>query len=82
MLFQSESFQVAFVKDNIAEFKFCVPGSVNKLSQQTLSDCGAALKELAANKDIKGIVIEGEEYKLSQYADDTSIISDGTHCCH
>ena len=30
------------------------------------------------NKDIKGIVIEGEEYKLSQYADDTSIISDGS----
>ena len=30
------------------------------------------------NKDIKGIVIEDEEYKISQYADDTSIISDGS----
>ena len=61
MLFQSESFQVAFVKDNIAEFKFCVPGSVNKLSQQTLSDCGAALKELAANKDIKGMIFTSDK---------------------
>ena len=30
------------------------------------------------NQDIKGITIEGEEYKLSQYADDTSLISDGS----
>jgi hypothetical protein len=27
---------------------------------------------------MKGIVIEGEEYKLSHYADDTFIISDGS----
>jgi hypothetical protein len=30
------------------------------------------------NKDIKGIIMECEEYKLSQYADDTCIISDGS----
>lgn len=30
------------------------------------------------NKDIKGIIIEGEEYKLSQYADDTTLFSDGS----
>lgn len=30
------------------------------------------------NKDIKGITIDGEEYKISQYADDTSIILDGS----
>lgn len=29
-------------------------------------------------KDIKGIIIEGEEYKLSQYADDTTLFSDGS----
>jgi hypothetical protein len=29
-------------------------------------------------KTFKGIIIKGEEYKLSQYADDTSIISDGS----
>ena len=31
------------------------------------------------NKDIKGIIIDGEEYKISQYADDTSILLDGSH---
>lgn len=30
------------------------------------------------NKDIKGINIDGEEYKISQYADDTSLITDGS----
>jgi hypothetical protein len=30
------------------------------------------------NKDIKGITIDGEEFKISQYADDTSIILDGS----
>ena len=61
MLYKSDSFEVAFVKGNIAEFKFCVPGSVNKLSQQTLQDCAAALKELAANKDIKGMVFTSDK---------------------
>ena len=30
------------------------------------------------NKEIKGISINGEEYKLSQYADDTQLILGGT----
>lgn len=30
------------------------------------------------NKNIKGINIDGEEYKISQYADDTSLITDGS----
>ena len=30
------------------------------------------------NKEIKGISINGKEYKLSQYADDTQLILDGT----
>lgn len=30
------------------------------------------------NRDIKGIVIYGIEYKLSQYADDTSLVLDGS----
>ena len=30
------------------------------------------------NNDIKGIIINGNEYKLSQYADDTQLILDGT----
>lgn len=41
--------------------------------------CAEILGILIRNeKDIKGIIIDGEEYKISQYADDTSIIMDGT----
>ncbi|MBE0457312.1 fatty acid oxidation complex subunit alpha FadB [Pseudoalteromonas prydzensis] len=61
MLYKSDSFEVAFIKDNIAEFKFCVAGSVNTLSQQTLKDCASALKELAANTDIKGMIFTSDK---------------------
>ena len=61
MLYKSDSFEVAFIKDNIAEFKFCADGSVNKLSQQTLQDCALALKELATNSDIKGMVFTSDK---------------------
>ena len=30
------------------------------------------------NKDIKGVIIDGKEYKISQYSDDTSIILEGS----
>ena len=61
MLYKSDSFEVAFIKDNIAEFKFCVAGSVNTLSQQTLKDCASALQELAANNDIKGMIFTSDK---------------------
>ncbi|HEA14877.1 MAG TPA: fatty acid oxidation complex subunit alpha FadB [Pseudoalteromonas prydzensis] len=61
MLYKSDSFEVAFIKDNIAEFKFCVAGSVNTLSQQTLKDCASALQELAANSDIKGMIFTSDK---------------------
>ena len=32
---------------------------------------------LKSNEDIQGIKIGGEEYKLSQFADDTTILLDG-----
>ena len=35
-------------------------------------------KVIRKNKEIKGISINGKEYKLSQYADDTHFILDGT----
>lgn len=35
-------------------------------------------KMIRNNKDIKGIQINGKEYKLSQYADDTQVLLDGS----
>ncbi|WP_462170646.1 fatty acid oxidation complex subunit alpha FadB [Pseudoalteromonas xiamenensis] len=61
MLYQCESFVVDFYKDKIAEFKFCMPGSVNKLSQQTLQECGKALAELAQRGDIEGLVFTSDK---------------------
>ncbi|KZN35930.1 fatty acid oxidation complex subunit alpha FadB [Pseudoalteromonas luteoviolacea] len=61
MLIKRESFVVEFCKGNIAEFKFCTPGSVNKLSQQTLQDCAQALAELSARDDVKGLIFTSDK---------------------
>ncbi|MBQ4812634.1 fatty acid oxidation complex subunit alpha FadB [Pseudoalteromonas luteoviolacea] len=61
MLIKRESFVVEFCKGNIAEFKFCTPGSVNKLSQQTLQDCAQALTELSARDDVKGLIFTSDK---------------------
>ena len=34
--------------------------------------------KIKKNENIKGIIINGIEFKISQYADDTSVILDGT----
>ena len=34
--------------------------------------------KIKQNKDVKGIIIDGEEYKISQFADDTSLLLDGS----
>ena len=66
MLYKSDSFEVTFIEDaitkkSIAEFKFCVPGSVNKLSQQTLQECGVAFAELSKRDDIQGMVFTSDK---------------------
>ena len=45
--------------------------------------CAEILGILIRNdKEIKGITIDGEEYKISQYADDTSLMCDGSLTCY
>jgi 3-hydroxyacyl-CoA dehydrogenase/enoyl-CoA hydratase/3-hydroxybutyryl-CoA epimerase/enoyl-CoA isomerase len=61
MLYKSESFIVDFCKDNIAEFRFCMPGSVNKLSQQTLQECAEAFTELGQRDDIDAMVFTSDK---------------------
>ena len=40
--------------------------------------CGDLGKMVRKNNEIKGISINGKEYKLSHYADDTQLILDDT----
>ena len=40
--------------------------------------CAEILGKMVRKKEIKGILINGKEYKLSQYADGTQLILDGT----
>ena len=34
--------------------------------------------KIRQSNDVKGIIIDGEEYKISQFADDTSLLLDGS----
>ncbi|CAH9059951.1 Fatty acid oxidation complex subunit alpha [Pseudoalteromonas sp. CIP111854] len=61
MLYKSESFVVDFCKGKIAEFKFCMPGSVNKLSQQTLQECAQAFQALSQRDDIDAMVFTSDK---------------------
>ncbi|AUJ68370.1 MULTISPECIES: fatty acid oxidation complex subunit alpha FadB [unclassified Pseudoalteromonas] len=61
MLIKRESFVVDFCKGNIAEFKFCLPGSVNKLSQQVLKESHEALIELSQRDDIDGLIFTSDK---------------------
>ena len=40
--------------------------------------CAQVLHLIVNNKDIKGIFIDGWEYKLTQFADDTTLILNGS----
>ena len=51
----------------------------NPISPYLFILCAEILgKMVRKNNDIKGIIINGKEYKLSQYADDNQLILDGT----
>ena len=51
----------------------------NSISPYLVLLCAEILGILIRNnKEIKGITIDGEEYKISQYADDTSLMCDGS----
>ena len=66
--FLSESFEVhrgCRQGDPIASLEFLLPVQFMFLM-------------IIANKDIKGINIKGKEYKMTQFADDTTMILDGT----
>ena len=50
----------------------------NPISPYLFILCAEILGKWLEKKEVKGISINGKEYKLSQYADDTQLILDGT----
>ncbi|TMO51037.1 fatty acid oxidation complex subunit alpha FadB, partial [Pseudoalteromonas phenolica] len=55
------SFVDDFYTGNIAEFKVCMPGSVYKVSQQTLHECGKAFAALSQRDDIPAMVFTSDK---------------------
>ena len=74
---QSCVIQNGFLSEPFTVKRGCRQG--DPLSPYILLLCAEILSRLfKANKDIKGIKIEGTEYLLSQFADDTTVLLDGT----
>jgi len=57
MIYQGDSIQVQFVEPGIADLQFNAAGSVNKFDQKTLGEFSEALKALASNGDVKGVIV-------------------------
>ena len=74
---QSCVIQNGFLSEPFTVKRGCRRG--DPLSPYIFLLCAEILSRLfKANKDIKGIKIEGTEYLLSQFADDTTVLLDGT----
>ena len=74
---QSCVIQNGFLSEPFTVKRGCRQG--DPLSPYIFLLCAEILSRLfKANKDIKGMKIEGTEYLLSQFADDTTVLLDGT----
>ncbi|MBU3003900.1 fatty acid oxidation complex subunit alpha FadB [Paraglaciecola arctica] len=71
MIYESKSLKVNLLQDGIAELVFDAPGSVNKFDQQTVADLDAATQALAANSDVKGVVVRSAKSTFIVGADIT-----------
>lgn len=74
MIYQSNSIQVEYIEDGIAEFKFDSQGSVNKFDQQTLKDCRDALSKLNQEKDLTGVIFTSSKSTFIVGADITEFL--------
>lgn len=71
MIYEGKSLKVNLLQDGIAEMIFDAPGSVNKFDRQTVADLGGASKAIAANKDVKGVVVSSAKSTFIVGADIT-----------
>ncbi len=75
MLYQSETLQLHWLENGIAELVFDAPGSVNKLDTKTVANLGEALNVLEKQSELKGLLLRSAKTALIVGADITEFLS-------
>ncbi|ANI29576.1 multifunctional fatty acid oxidation complex subunit alpha [Yersinia entomophaga] len=75
MLYQSETLQLHWLENGIAELVFDAPGSVNKLDTKTVASLGEALGVLEKQTELKGLLLRSNKAAFIVGADITEFLS-------
>ena len=75
MIYEGKSLTVKLLQDGIAELVFDAQGSVNKFDRQTVADLDAATQAIAANSDVKGVLVRSAKSTFIVGADITEFTS-------
>ena len=57
MIYEGQNLTVSLLDNGFAELVFDAKGSVNKFDRQTINDLDEATQAIAANSDVKGVVV-------------------------
>ena len=71
MIFEGKSLSVSLTDDSIAELVFDAQGSVNKFDRQTVQELDEATQAIAANGDVKGVLVRSAKSTFIVGADIT-----------
>ncbi|CAQ85961.1 MULTISPECIES: fatty acid oxidation complex subunit alpha FadB [Photorhabdus] len=75
MLYQSETIQVNWLKDGIAELVFNAPAAINKLDTKTVASLDKAVAILEQQTELKGVLLRSEKAAFIVGADITEFLS-------
>lgn len=75
MLYQSETLQLHWLENGIAELVFDALGSVNKLDTKTVANLGEALAILEKQSELKGLMLRSAKAAFIVGADITEFLS-------
>ncbi|MEQ1964510.1 fatty acid oxidation complex subunit alpha FadB [Xenorhabdus khoisanae] len=75
MLYLSETIQVKWLKDGIAELIFNAPAAINKLDTNTVTSLDKAVATLEQQTELKGLLLRSEKQAFIVGADITEFLS-------
>lgn len=75
MIYQGDNLSVDIVEPGIAELKFDGQGSVNKFDQKTLNEFSSAIDAIAADSDVKGVLVTSAKSTFIVGADITEFLT-------